>query len=52
MLLEVASRGRLQMDESYLGLGPVRFRQAAASLARGLATYLDLLCRLAGGSLL
>jgi AcrR family transcriptional regulator len=36
ILIEVASRSRLQMDESYRGLGPVRFRLAAASLARGL----------------
>jgi AcrR family transcriptional regulator len=36
ILLEVAARSRLQMDESYRGLGPVRFRTAAASLGRGL----------------
>jgi len=35
-LLEVSARSRLQLDESYRGLGPVRFRLAAASLARGL----------------
>ena len=38
ILLEVTSRSRLKMDESYRGLGPVRFRLAAASLARGLVT--------------
>jgi AcrR family transcriptional regulator len=36
ILLEVSARSRLQMDESYRGLGPVRFRSAAAALARGL----------------
>jgi len=36
VLLEVSSRSRLQVDESYRGLGPVRFRAAAASLAKGL----------------
>jgi len=36
ILLEVSARSRLQVDESYRGLGPVRFRAAAASLARGL----------------
>jgi AcrR family transcriptional regulator len=36
ILLEVSARSRLQLDESYRGLGPVRFRLAAASLARGL----------------
>jgi len=36
ILIEVSSRSRLQMDESYRGLGPVRFRGAAAALARGL----------------
>jgi AcrR family transcriptional regulator len=35
VLLEVASRARLQMDESYSGLGPMRFRLAAAALGRG-----------------
>ena len=38
ILLEVSARSRLQMDESYRGLGPVRFRSAAASLARGLVS--------------
>jgi hypothetical protein len=36
ILIEVASRSRLQMDESYRGLGPVRFRSAAGALARAL----------------
>ncbi len=36
ILIEVSARSRLQMDESYRGLGPVRFRSAAASLGRGL----------------
>lgn len=36
ILMEVSSRSRLQLDDSYRGLGPVRFRNAAASLARGL----------------
>jgi AcrR family transcriptional regulator len=35
-LVEVVARSRLQLDESYRSLGPVRFRQAAAALARGL----------------
>lgn len=37
ILLEVTSRARVQVDESYIALGPVRFRQAAARLARGLS---------------
>jgi AcrR family transcriptional regulator len=36
ILIEVSSRSRLQMDESYRGLGPVRFRNAAGALARAL----------------
>lgn len=41
ILLEVTARSRLQMDESYRGLGPVRFRSVAAGLAMALATVPD-----------
>lgn len=36
ILIEVCSRSRLQLDESYRGLGPIRFRSTVGALARGL----------------